>query len=69
MIICWVRKLCMCVYVVIIVNTIMSCVIKLHGKYDMLSIVMFVIGVIECQGWCYPKGYGFEPSLKIHKNI
>jgi len=40
----------------VIVNTVMSCVIKFHGKYFLFSVVLAVIGVIEHRGHCSPKG-------------
>ena len=54
--------------IVIIVITTTSCVINLHGQYVLFSVVLFVISVIEHQGWCYPKRERvlLQPWLKIH---
>jgi len=58
-----VEQMCICVYMCIIVNTTMSCVIKLHGKYVLFSVVLLGIGVIEHRRWCPPKGEGYVTSL------
>jgi len=48
---------------IVIVNTAMSYVIKLHGQYVLFSIVLLVIGVIEHRGQCSPKGEGSVIAL------
>jgi len=48
---------------VIIVNTTMSCVIKLHGQYVFLSAILLVVGVVEHRGRCSPKGEDFVIAL------
>ena len=47
------------------------CVIKLHGKYVLFSVVLLVIGFIEHRGRFSPTGEGFVTTLvKIQcKNI
>lgn len=54
----------------VIVNIATSYAIKLHGKYALFSMVLLVIGVIEHQGRCSPKGEGLVTTLvKIHVKI
>ena len=51
-----------------ILNTATNRVIKLHGQYVFISIVMLVIGVIEHRGWCSP--FSVTTLVKIPcKNI
>ena len=47
MVIFWLKKMCMSVYVVIIVNIVMNYVINIHGQYVLFLTVFPVIGVIE----------------------
>jgi len=47
----------------VIVNIATRCVIKLHGKYIFLLIVLLVVGIIKHQGRCSPKGEGFVAAL------
>lgn len=54
----------------VIINTAMSCVTKLHGYYVLFSAVFLIIGVIEHRGHCSPKGGDSITTLvKIHVNI
>jgi len=47
----------------VIANTAMTCVIKQHGQYVLLSVVLLVICVSEHRGWCSPKGEGYVTTL------
>jgi len=47
----------------VVVNTTMSCVIKLHRQYVLSCSDLLVIGVIEHRGQRSPKGEGFVTTL------
>ena len=47
----------------IYVNNVMSCVINLHRKCVLFSMVCGFVGVIEHRGWCSPKREGSVTTL------